>query len=385
MQPRALVVALMATAMFQPVSVRAQDCAQLFIYSISQVCRTLSNGFSQCEPVGMVGPAPQCVPPGVPPLVALPLNAPMTQALPPYPFLPPFPAQAAAAPQPAPMPSTVAAKPVMQAPVPAPVAAPAPAPVLAPAPVAVSTPAQPAVTPPTVAPVDRKAVAASLPVAAASPAPTVVVTPAPRPEIVAAAPAAETKAAAAPLPTRPAEVAQAPVKPAPAPSPVPASKPPIALAPAAAAAPATSVAIVPAAPAPAAVKQASSPTTPAAVAAPQPITLEDGLAHFDFDRAELSAQGRAELDAWLQQPLPKGTILRVTGHADRLGPSAYNLKLSGRRAETVKKYMVEKGVAAADVEVIAKGESEPVKQCKGGASKATIACLAPNRRVEIKP
>ncbi len=75
----------------------------------------------------------------------------------------------------------------------------------------------------------------------------------------------------------------------------------------------------------------------------------------------------------------------MTGHADRLGPAAYNLKLSGRRAETVKKYMVEKGVAAADVEVIAKGESEPVKHCKGSASKATIACLAPNRRVEIKP
>jgi len=101
MQARALVVALMAAAMVQPVSVRAQDCAQLFIYSINQVCRMLANGFSQCEPVGMVGPAPQCVPPGVPPLVALPLHAPMTRALSPYPFLPAFPAPSAAAPQPA--------------------------------------------------------------------------------------------------------------------------------------------------------------------------------------------------------------------------------------------------------------------------------------------
>ncbi|KAF0164405.1 MAG: OmpA-OmpF porin OOP family, partial [bacterium] len=181
--------------------------------------------------------------------------------------------------------------------------------------------------------------------------------------------------AAAPMPA-PAVRQETPALPASVAVPPPASPAP---------APAASVAIVPAAPAPAAVKQASAATTPAPVAAPQPITLEDGLAHFDFDRAELSAQGRAELDAWLQQPLPKGTILRVTGHADRLGPAAYNLKLSGRRAETVKKYMVEKGVAAAGVEVIAKGESEPVKHCKGGASKATIACLAPNRRVEIKP
>lgn len=397
MQVRALVLALTATAMVQPVSVRAEDCAQLFIYAVNQVCRTLSNGFSQCEPVGLVGPAPQCVPPGVPSLMPMPLNAPMVRTLTPYPFLPPFPAQVAAVPQPAPMPTTLAAKPAMQAPVPDPVAAPAPAPVIAPAPVAVSTPAQPAVTPPTIAPADRKTVAASLPVAAASPAPTVVLTPAPRPEIVAAAPAGETQAVAGPTSTRPADAAQMPVKPASDPGPAPASAPPIVLAPAAAPMPSPAPAVRQETPAlsasvaapppasPAAVQQASAPTTPTPVAAPQPMTLEDGLAHFDFDRAELSAQGRAELDAWLQQPLPKGTILRVTGHADRIGPAAYNLKLSGRRAETVKKYMVEKGVAAADVEVIAKGESEPVKHCKGGASKATIACLAPNRRVEIKP
>lgn len=118
---------------------------------------------------------------------------------------------------------------------------------------------------------------------------------------------------------------------------------------------------------------------------PAQLVLQDGLAHFEFDRAELSDKARAELDAWLSQPIPKGKALRVTGHADRLGPAAYNKKLSGRRAETVKKYLVGKGVENQDIHVVAKGESEPVKHCKGGATKATIACLAPNRRVEIDP
>ncbi len=75
MQVRALVLALTATAMVQPASAQAEDCAQLFIYAVNQVCRTLSNGFSQCEPVGLVGPAPQCVPPGVPPLMPMPRQA----------------------------------------------------------------------------------------------------------------------------------------------------------------------------------------------------------------------------------------------------------------------------------------------------------------------
>jgi OOP family OmpA-OmpF porin len=129
----------------------------------------------------------------------------------------------------------------------------------------------------------------------------------------------------------------------------------------------------------------AEPAVAAASPAPVQIVLEDGLAHFGFDRAELSERGRAELDAWLKQPPPKGRSLRVTGHADRLGPASYNLKLSGRRAETVKNYLMTKGVDGNDIQVVAKGESEPVKHCKGGATKATIACLAPNRRVEIDP
>lgn len=354
MQQRVLVLALIAAGtLFAAPARAADDCSQMFIYSVNQFCRTLSNGFSQCQPVGMVGPAPNCAKPGVPAIMPVPLAPPVTQAVPAYPFMPPFPAQAAA-PQAAPAAQVppaaatpVAAKPVTAAAVavsqPPASAAPAPVPALA-------VPAATAPLPVVAAPVAARP--ATAPATVAAPA-------------AAAIPSATPAKAEMPPATPAPSVAAAPVTPKPQPAPAtpaPVPTPPVVVPPAAAA-----------------------PASTAPAAAPASITLADGMAHFDFDRADLSAHGRAELDAWLKQPLPKGKSLKVTGHADRLGPAEYNLKLSGRRAETVKKYLVEKGVAAGDIQVVAKGESEPIKHCKGGASKAAIACLAPNRRVEIDP
>jgi len=111
--------------------------------------------------------------------------------------------------------------------------------------------------------------------------------------------------------------------------------------------------------------------------------VADALAHFDFDRAELTAAGRAALDTWLAQA-PKNQPVRVIGHADRLGPEPYNLKLSLRRAQSVRQYLTGKGVSARVIELEAKGESEPVKRCKGGATPATKKCLAPNRRAVVE-
>jgi outer membrane protein OmpA-like peptidoglycan-associated protein len=48
-------------------------------------------------------------------------------------------------------------------------------------------------------------------------------------------------------------------------------------------------------------------------------------------------------------------------------------------------YLVAKGKDARDIRIVAKGETEPVKHCKGGSTDATKACLAPNRRVLIAP
>ncbi len=372
MHQRALVLALMAAgAVFSGIAGAADDCSQMFVYSVNQFCRTLSNGFSQCQPVGMVGPAPNCAKPGVPPIMPMPLAPPVVQAPSPFSYMAPFPAPGGAVP--------AAAVQSAPAPVPAPPAAPV-ATVAAPA-----APAKPAAPLP----------AAAAPVAAQPSASAAVVPPTPAPTpVVAATPAPKQEQAAAsaatpvskPVPV-PAEPAAAKLESIPA---VVAAPPAAPVAPAIVPPAPVVVAVPVSAPAVPSAQPGSVASTPAAVGSPAPvmppsITLQDGLAHFDFNRAELSGPSRTELDAWLKQPLPKGKTLRVTGHADRLGPASYNLKLSGRRAETVKKYLVGKGVSGQDIKVVAKGESEPVKHCKGGATKATIDCLAPNRRVEIDP
>jgi OOP family OmpA-OmpF porin len=61
------------------------------------------------------------------------------------------------------------------------------------------------------------------------------------------------------------------------------------------------------------------------------------------------------------------------------------MKLSVRRADSVKAYLVSKGVAASRVYTEGKGERQPVKDCKGDkVTKELIACLQPNRRTDIE-
>jgi OOP family OmpA-OmpF porin len=80
---------------------------------------------------------------------------------------------------------------------------------------------------------------------------------------------------------------------------------------------------------------------------------------------------------------PRDAAIRVTGHADRLGPEPYNDKLSLLRAEAVKKYLTEKGKPVNRIQILAKGEGMPVISCAGDANPETKSCLAPNRRAEI--
>ncbi|MBK6743043.1 MAG: OmpA family protein [Hydrogenophilales bacterium] len=133
----------------------------------------------------------------------------------------------------------------------------------------------------------------------------------------------------------------------------------------------------------------SSPDAAVEPAVPVPVTagtvkLEDALTHFEFDKAKLTEAGRAALDSWLAG-IPQGLKVRVTGHADRLGPSRYNLALSRRRAESVVRHLSGKSMRPNDIKIVAKGESQPVVSCKGRPTPETKACLAANRRVEIKP
>lgn len=143
------------------------------------------------------------------------------------------------------------------------------------------------------------------------------------------------------------------------------------------------------APAPAAAAPAAAAPAPAAAPKPaaQKVTLAaDAL--FDFNKAVLRPEGKDKLDK-LSNDI-KGIKLEViiaVGHADRFGTDAYNQKLSEKRAEAVKAYLVGKGVEPNRVYTEGKGEKQPVTkpdQCKGPKSKKVIDCLQPDRRVEIE-
>jgi OOP family OmpA-OmpF porin len=130
-------------------------------------------------------------------------------------------------------------------------------------------------------------------------------------------------------------------------------------------------------------------TPPAAPPAAQRFTLSaDAL--FDFDKTALKPEGRKKLDDLADALRGKqhDTIV-ATGHTDRIGSVRYNQRLSERRAETVKKYLQEKGLDVGKITAIGKGKSEPVTKptdCKGPKmSRAAIrACLQPDRRVDIE-
>lgn len=122
--------------------------------------------------------------------------------------------------------------------------------------------------------------------------------------------------------------------------------------------------------------------TPAAPAAPVPTAEKVTFAadaFFDFDKATLKPDGKAKLDdlASKLNSLNLEVIIAV-GHTDSVGSDAYNQKLSIRRAEAVKGYLVNKGVDEKRVYTEGKGEKQPV------ATNKTAAGRAQNRRVEIE-
>ena len=120
----------------------------------------------------------------------------------------------------------------------------------------------------------------------------------------------------------------------------------------------------------------------------QKITLAS-KALFDFDKAVLKPEGKAEIDSEIISKLSgvqKLELVLVTGHTDRIGTQQYNQKLSERRADAVRDYLVSKGVAKDKIETLGMGKTQPLPNvvCHQKNSKELIACLAPNRRVEIE-
>jgi len=107
---------------------------------------------------------------------------------------------------------------------------------------------------------------------------------------------------------------------------------------------------------------------------------------FGFDKAKLQDLSAGVLDGVVAKLKENQDIelVLVTGHTDRLGSDAYNQKLSERRANEVKAYLVSQGVDANRLQAVGKGESEPLVACDGiKGSKALKECLQPNRRVVL--
>ncbi|AVS88237.1 hypothetical protein C8238_08325 [Paracidovorax avenae] len=134
-------------------------------------------------------------------------------------------------------------------------------------------------------------------------------------------------------------------------------------------------------PAPAAAPAPAAPAAPTpAPAAPVANKVTYAAdAFFDFDKSVLKPEGKAKLDDLVSKV--KNVNLEViiaVGHTDSIGTDAYNQKLSVRRAEAVKAYLVSKGIEKNRVYTEGKGEKQPI------ADNKTKEGRAKNRRVEIE-
>lgn len=109
---------------------------------------------------------------------------------------------------------------------------------------------------------------------------------------------------------------------------------------------------------------------------------------FDFDKAVLRPAGRESLDDFVNKTKTiNPEVILVVGHADRFGSERYNQRLSEQRAAAVEAYLRGKGIAANRIQTEGRGETQPVTKagdCLGAKSAKVIACLQPDRRVDIE-
>lgn len=142
---------------------------------------------------------------------------------------------------------------------------------------------------------------------------------------------------------------------------------------------------------------------PAPVAAPAPAAGPERAAFvpislqaetlFAFNKSDIHADGKKQLDNEVvgkMKDYPQVEVVLVTGYTDRIGTNAYNDKLSQRRANAVKDYLVSQGIESKRIETAGKGEADPISSCdnvKGkssGTNKKLVQCLQPDRRVTVE-
>lgn len=119
-----------------------------------------------------------------------------------------------------------------------------------------------------------------------------------------------------------------------------------------------------------------------------PVTIQMEPGRFDFDQWRLRPELMAKLDDIANKlKTSKCEAINIVGHTDRIGTKKYNQKLSERRANAAMAYLVQQhGIDPSLISTSGMGESSPVtsaEQCRGKRKKALIACLAPDRRIEV--
>ena len=142
----------------------------------------------------------------------------------------------------------------------------------------------------------------------------------------------------------------------------------------------------------------AAPTPPPKAVEPPPRAAPEKLlpqkinfsaeALFDFDKAVLKHEGKAMLDDLVRTLQgAKYEVIIATGHADRFGSVAYNQRLSERRANAVRDYLAAREIPLNRISATGKGKSQPVtkpNECKGPKSAKVLACLQPDRRVDVE-
>ena len=119
-----------------------------------------------------------------------------------------------------------------------------------------------------------------------------------------------------------------------------------------------------------------------------PVTVRvEANPFFDFDRSGVRSDAQGKLDELIRQldGIPFGDIV-VVGFADPIGTAMYNQKLSEQRASSVKAYLASRGISADKIRTEGRGETEEFatyQGCGGLRNDKTIACLQPDRRVEV--
>jgi OmpA-OmpF porin, OOP family len=136
-----------------------------------------------------------------------------------------------------------------------------------------------------------------------------------------------------------------------------------------------------AAPPPPVAEEEPLPVPPAPPVAKGRVMMFDAAALFDVNKANLKPQGKEQIKAYREEvraEFSRADKIKITGHTDSTGSADYNRKLSLRRAEAVRDYLISLGGDGSKMEVIGAGESNPI------ADNRTKEGRAKNRRVEVE-